>query len=80
MPASAEVAACLKRMEKKMDRFSQKATYNTLTSKKDTILKNSSAVGGMPIAINPKPITRNPNTKSRIPTTIRAATNLAFSR
>ena len=34
--------------------------------RKNTILQNSSAVGGMPIAINPQPITRNPSTNSMI--------------
>ena len=45
---------------------------------KKTIRQNSSAVGGMPMAINPQPITKKPNTNSMIPITIRAATNFAL--
>ena len=45
---------------------------------KKTILQNSSAVGGIPIAISPHPITRKPNTNNMIPITIKAATNFAL--
>ena len=45
---------------------------------KKTILQNSSAVGGIPMATSPNPITKKPSTNSMIPMTIKAATNLAL--
>jgi hypothetical protein len=51
-----------------------------LTMIKNTIRKNSSAVGGIPIAINPNPITRNPRENNIMPITINAPTNLALIR
>ncbi|MMZ64173.1 hypothetical protein D1872_264760 [compost metagenome] len=46
MEDKAEVAAWRNRMEKRMDRFSQKPIYTTAIIRNRTILQNSSGVGG----------------------------------
>src|SRR5690348_13337626 len=57
MEVRAEVAACRKRTEKRMERFSQNATYTILSTQKERILTNSPAEGGMPMMISPIPMT-----------------------
>lgn len=78
MHAKAEVAACLNLIEKKIDKFNQNATYTILTPMKHIIRRNSSAVGGIPMAINPNPITMNASANSMTPITIKAPVNLAL--
>jgi hypothetical protein len=51
-----------------------------LSRVKNTILMNSSAVGGIPVMISPIPITRKLSEKNMTLITIRAPKNLAFIR
>ena len=78
IPESAEVAACLKRTENKIDKLSQKATYTMLSTRNEITLKNSSGVGGIPMVESPSPMTSNPSAKNMTLITINAARNLAL--